>query len=197
MISALANISNGGNVSVLLEDLNRYSSVLANNLFDKIINITAAPATAAPYQDGVMIDWGTDGIGITSACVYFGVDLLGASSTYHSNFAVNLTSEVYVNGTFSPLNGTTKQVDLTFNIRNEWQAALAKNFTVYFETDGLLTTEEWQQVAAVSTVDYGNGTYTSAFTIETVNVDDPVLISLKCTDLRDIFVQANVTCTQI
>ena len=102
-----------------------------------------------------------------------------------------------MNGQYSLVNGSLRQVDLTCNILNEGKPALAQNFTVYYEQDGSLSTEEWVQVTAPSINDYGNGTYAISFTAETTNQDDPMLVSVHSHDLRHILTIANVTCAQV
>jgi subtilase family serine protease len=121
----------------------------------------------------------------------------GTSATCYSEYAINVTSELNVNGQYTLLNGSLKQVNLTCNILNEGKPALAQNFTVYYEQDGSLSTEEWIQVASPSITDYGNGTYRMSFTANTTSPADPMLISVYSQDLRHVFVKANVTCTMV
>ncbi|PVX25937.1 MAG: hypothetical protein CW716_07010 [Candidatus Bathyarchaeum sp.] len=54
------------------------------------------------------------------------------------------------------------------------------------------------QVAAPSpsVTDYGNGTYTISFTAETQAENDPMIVSAHLYDLREIFLLANVTCSE-
>ena len=102
-----------------------------------------------------------------------------------------------MNGYYEALTGSLKQVNVTCNVLNEGKPALTQNFTVYYEQDGSLSTEEWVQVASPSITDYGNGTYTMSFTAETTNPDDAMLVSVHSHDLRYILTQANVTCIQV
>jgi len=149
-----------------------------------------------PYQDGVWISWDSSGHGISSAYVNLILNSSGTAAAYYSEYAVNVTSEIEVDGYYTALTGSLKQVNLTCNIINEGKPALAQNFTVYYEQDGSLSPEEWIQVASPSITDYGNGTYVMSFTAETTNPDDPMLVSVQSHDLRYILTQANVTCTQ-
>jgi hypothetical protein len=197
VISALANISNGGSADVLVSDLNCFKSVVDNHSFNAIVKMDATPLNATPYQDGVWISWDSSGRGISSAYVNLVLNSSGTSATYYSEYAINVTSEINVNGYYTSLTGSLKQVNLTCNILNEGKRALAQNFTVYYEQDGSLSPEEWVQVASPSITDYGNGTYTMSFTAETTNPEDPVLVSVHSNDLRYILIKANVTCTQV
>jgi hypothetical protein len=196
IISALSNISNGGSADILVADLNQFNSVVGNHSFNAIFKMEFTPFNMMPYQDGVWIDWGSSGKGISSAYVNFILNSSGTSATYYSEYAVNITSEIDVSGEYM-LNGTLKQATVACTVLNEDKPALARNFTVYYEQDGSLSPEEWLQVASPSITDYGNGTYLMSFTAETTNPDDPLLVSVHCHDLRYIFIKANATCTQV
>jgi hypothetical protein len=196
IISALSNISNGGSTDILVADLNQFNSVVGNHSFNAIFKMEFTPFNMTPYQDGVWIDWGSSGKGVSSAYVNFILNSSGTSATYYSEYAVNITSEIDVSGEYM-LNGTLKQATVACTVLNEGKPALARNFTVYYEQDGSLSPEEWVQVASPSITDYGNGTYLMSFTAETTNPDDPLLVSVHCHDLRYIFIKANATCTQV
>jgi hypothetical protein len=196
-ISALANVSNGGSTDVLVEDLNQFEALVEGHSFGAMVNIECTPLNTAPYQEGVWISWDSSGRGISSAYVNLVLNASGTSATYYSEYAVNVTSEIEVNGYYEALTGSTKQVNVTCKVLNEGEPALAQNFTVYYEQDGSLSTEEWIQVASPSITDYGNGTYTMSFTAETTNLEDTMLVSVHSHDLRHILTQANVTCTQV
>ena len=197
VMSALANVSNGGSASVLAADLNKFTSVVGGHSFDAIVQMDCTPLNTAPYQDGFWISWDASGRGISSAYVNLVLNASGTSATYYSEYVVNVTSEIEVNGYYEVLTGSTKQVNLTCNVLNEGKPALAQNFTVYYEQDGSLSPEEWVQVTSSTVTDYGNGTYTMSFTAETTNPADPMLVSVQSHDLRFILIQANVTCTQV
>ena len=197
IISALANISNGGSADVLLADLNQFKSAVESHSFNAIVNMNFTPLNMTPYQDGVWISWDSNGRGISSAYVNFVLNSSGTSANYYSEYAINVTSEISVNGVYTLLTGSLKQVNLTCRILNEGNPALAQNFTVYYEQDGSLSSEEWVQVASPSITDYGNGTYVISFTAETTNPDDPLLVSVYSHDLRHILTTANATCVQV
>jgi len=196
VISALANISNGGSVDVLAEDLNRYVSLVVSDSYGSMAKIDWTPLTSAPYQDGIWLSWDQSGSGISSTFVGFTLNATGISNNQYAQHTVNVTSAIVISGQFTPLNGSSKQTQVTVSVFNEGKPALAKNFTVYYEDDGSLLTEEWIQVASPSVIDYGNGTYLLSFVAETTNPGDPLLVSVHSYDLRSIFVRANVTCIQ-
>jgi hypothetical protein len=197
IISALSNISNAGFTDILVADLNQFKSVVDNYSFNTIFKMEFASFNMTPYQDGVWIDWGSSGKGATSAYVNFILNSSGTSATYYAEYAVNIISEIDVTGVYTLLTGSLKQANVTCTVLNEDKPALAQNFTVYYEQDGLLSPEEWVEVASPSITDYGNGTYLMSFTAETTNPDDPLLVSVHCHDLRYIFIKANATCTQV
>ncbi|MBN1244681.1 hypothetical protein JXA31_03720 [Candidatus Bathyarchaeota archaeon] len=197
VISALANISNGGSTNVLAEDLNQFETVVNSNSFNAIVQMDFTPLNTTPYQDGIWISSDAGGRGISSAYVSLVLNSSGTSATYYSEYAINVTSEINVNGYYTLLTGSLKQVNVICNVLNEGKPALAQNFTVYYEQDGSLSPEEWVQVASPSITDYGNGTYVISFTAETTNPEDPMLVSVYSHDLRYILTKANVTCTQV
>ncbi|MCX8150831.1 MAG: hypothetical protein N3D85_04960 [Candidatus Bathyarchaeota archaeon] len=195
VISALANVSNGGVSSVLEANLNQLHYVVANSSYSAVVNMNYTALNDGAYNEGFWISWLSNGTGISSA--YISVNL--CSSTVYANFSsafsVNVTSKVVVRGEYSLLAETNKQVNVTCTFFNEGNYALAKNFTVYYEYDGLLSTEEWLTPAASDVLDYGNGTYFCSFTATTKQRDDPLLISVRGVDTRGILTVANVTCT--
>lgn len=197
VLSAVANISNGGSVDVLVADLNQFKSVVNSHSFSAMVKIDFTPLNMTPYNDGAWVSWGSNGHGTSGAYVNMVLNSSGTSATCYSEYAINVTSELNVNGQYTLLNESLKQVDLTCNILNEGIPALAQNFTVYYEQNGSLSTEEWIQVASPNITDYGNGTYHMSFTANTTSPDDPMLISVHSQDLRRIFVKANVTCTVV
>ena len=105
-------------------------------------------------------------------------------------YAVNITTAVSLNGSYTKLAGMEKLVTLTCKVHNEGEPALAKNITLYYENLG-----NWTLVDAsnnLSIADYGIGTYLISFTAETAS--EVVQVSAHVHDLRDILVQANTTC---
>ena len=197
VMSALVNISDGGSADVLAATLNQFKAVANSNSFSSIVKMDFTLLNVTPYQNGIWISWGSSGQGVSSAYVNLVLNSSGTSATYYSEYAVNVTSEINVNGYYTLLTGSQKQVNLTCSILNEGKPALAQNFTVYYEQDGSLSPEEWTQVASPSITDHGNGTYAMSFTAETTNPEDPILVSVHSHDLRGILTRANVTCTQV
>ncbi|MGD0645972.1 MAG: hypothetical protein ABSA75_13785 [Candidatus Bathyarchaeia archaeon] len=197
LISALANVTNGGNARVLTADLNELNAVITSDSYQAILQMDYTLLNVVPYQNGIWISWGTDGEGVSSAYVSFVFNSSGSSTASNLEYNVNVTSEANLRGNYLQLNGSLTQVNLTVNVLNEGTPALAQNFTFYFDYNGSLLTEDWVKVDSPSITDFGNGTYSVSFTTATDPSSDPLLVSMLCQDQRGISVGANVTCTNI
>jgi len=191
LISALANVTNGGAPSVLTTDLSELTAAITNDSYQAILQMNYTPLNAAPYQNGIWKSWGADGQGVSSAYVSFVFDSSASSTSSNLEYDVNVTSEADLSG-YLQLNGNLTEANLTVNVLNEGKPALAQNFTFYFEN----VTDGWVKVDSPSITDFGNGTYSVSFT-ETDQSSGPLLVSMLCQDQRGISVGANVTCTNI
>jgi hypothetical protein len=194
LISALANVTNGGNPSVLTRDLDELKSTILSTSFQSMLQINFVPLTMAPYQNGFYISWGTNGQGTSSVCITLGIHSTGTSSTSNSENAICVISQVSLSGSYTLLNGTLNQVNLIVSLLNEGKPALAQNFTFYC-ADALSSTENWTKVTSPNITDFGNGTYAVLFYAQTDQPTDPVLASVYCQDQRGIILRANVTCS--
>jgi hypothetical protein len=197
LISALANVTSGGATGVLTADLNELKSTITSHSYQAMLQMEITPFSTAPYQNGLWISWGANGVGVSSACVSFAFASSGSSATNELESVVNVASEVHLSGSYLLLEGSSKQVNLTVNVLNEGKPALAGDFTVYFELDGSLSPEDWVLAGSPSTINFGNGTYAVSFNAETSSPSDSVLASVHCRDQRGILVVANATCTKM
>ncbi|MCW4014995.1 MAG: hypothetical protein NWF06_01360 [Candidatus Bathyarchaeota archaeon] len=194
--SALVNVSVGGANEVLATNLDTYVSFLANqSYFGKCVALFSV-LDSASYQSGILLSWGSDGTGVSSAYANYTLFFTDAKSELQFEHATNITTGLDVQGTYSKLEGTLKQVNVTCNVFNEQEAALASSIALYYEYNGELSTQEWVPVVSPSITDYGNGTYAISFVAETQTIDDSMLVSAQVYDMRGIFVLANVTCTE-
>jgi hypothetical protein len=180
-----------------MADFNQFKSVVSSHSFSALVKIDFTPLSITPHNDGIWISWGSNGRGVSGAYVNMFLNSSGTSATCYSEYAINVTSELIINGQYSLLNESQRQVNLTCKILNEGEPALAQNFTAYYEQDGSLSTEEWIQVTSPNITNYGNGTYHMSFTANTTNPDNPMLISVYSQDLRHILVKANVACALV
>jgi hypothetical protein len=195
IISALVNISNGGDTSVLDANLNQFNMFTVEHSYDAFFTSEFTLRNIAPYINGVWTTQNSSGIAVVSSYVSFSIVSSGTSETCSSAYDIEVTSRLAVSGMYRLLNGTEKQVELTCSLFNEGQAALAEGFRFSYENDGSLEPENWTLVEEPNIVDNGNGTYTFTFIIITDQPDDPVLVWVSCQDQRGILLQTLVTPT--
>ncbi|MCW4024035.1 MAG: hypothetical protein NWF01_03255 [Candidatus Bathyarchaeota archaeon] len=199
LISALANVTNGGDSSVLASDLDRFTSAVTAQSYQSMLQLQTCSLTTAPYQDGLHISWGSSGYGISSACTDLNINTVTNTKNSSTQYNLTITTEIDCNGECWLLEGKYKEVNLTVNVYNEGQAALAENFTFLFDFDGLLSTSDWLPVNATNTVinNLGNGTYLVSLTFESDQRNIPAAVSVTCLDQRGIMVAAVLTFTGI
>ena len=190
LISALANITNGGNISILTSDLNELEAAITSHSYQAMIQMGFTPLNTSPYLDGVWVLWGLNGRGISSTCVRFIFNSSAFSSVSSLEYDLNATSEVNFSGKYLQLNSSLSQVDLTVNVLNEGKPALAQNFLFCFQNS-----TEWIRVPSPSIIDFGNGTYEALFNAELGQQINPFNVSMLCQDQRGIIIGANTTCT--
>ncbi len=190
LISALANVTNGGDPGVLTADLNELNTAISGDSYQAMLQMNYTPLNIAPYQNGFWISWGNNGQGVSSAYVSFAFTSSAPTASSNVGYDVNVTTEADLSG-YLQLNGNETQVNLTANILNEGKPALVQNFTFYFEN----STGTWVPADSPSITDLGNGTYTVTFITETDQSNNPLAVSMLCTDQRGISVEANATCT--
>jgi hypothetical protein len=190
MISSLANVSNGGDSAILTTNLNELAEILRTVNQFAVCNLTVTPFNDSTYDSGIWLSWNTPDLGVTSAYSDFTLNAYTTETNIESNYAINVTTEIIVNGFYTQLNGTEKLVSLTVVIHDETGPALAKNLSIQYENAG-----EWITVDpsnSLSITDYGNSTYSVSFIVSTASETVPV--SAHIFDLRNIYVRANTTC---
>jgi hypothetical protein len=190
VISSLANVSNRREKTVLTTNLNNLSQVLGSMNQFGICQLAFTPLNDSSYDEGTWLSWNASGVGVSSAYVNFTLTVYGATAKVTADYAVNITTAIVVNGSYTTLGGGEKLVNLTCKIYNEGEPALAKNLTVFYENLGNWTPADVS--SNLSVTECGEGTYSISFTPETSS--DPVQVSVQVYDLREIFVQANTTC---
>jgi hypothetical protein len=194
LISALANVTNGGSPNILTADLNKLESALNSNSYQSILQMNFNPLNELPYQNGFWISNGTTGQGISSVYVTLDFNSTGTSMTESEEYVVNVTSQADISGSYLQLNGTLNQVNLKINVFNEGKPALTQGFTFYYK-DTASSVGNWTQATSPSIKDYGNGTYAASFYAQTQQAGDSLEASMLCLDQRGILIEANVTCT--
>jgi len=188
---SLANISVGGEGSTLYANLERWAAFTGDFYQAGQPVLTFALENRSPYTNGTRVSWGTDGFGVSSACVDINFSLSGREVNVQSSYAVNVTTSLVQIGTYRTLQGDVKQINVTCNVFNEGKAALAESVTVLYDYYGV-----WRRADAESVysfVDYGNGTYLVSFEVDMAG--ENVVVSTQVHDLREIYVEATSTCT--
>lgn len=182
VISSLANVSNGGQKTVLATNLNELSGVIRNTHGYGVCNLVFTTLNDSSYDQGTWLSWNTTNVGVSSASANFTLNVDGAASKIVVDYRINATTTLVVNGSYV-VEGAEKLVNLTCNTYNEDQPALAENTTVFYESSG-----NWVQVAQSSliTTDFGNGTYSLSLSVPS----DTVQVSVHVVDSRGVLVQA-------
>jgi hypothetical protein len=189
LISALANATDGGNPNILGTDLANLKTVILARSYQAMLRMDYFTLNSSGYQNGLLISWGANGQGVSSACTSFVFASSSPLAASNLEYTLNVSSAVNLSGNCHQINETTKQVHLTANVLNEAKAALAQNFTLSYR-NGI----DWVKVDSLGTTNFGNGTYTFSFNTETSQPTDPLALSLLCQDQRGIFLGANLTC---
>ena len=188
---SLANITRGGDSSVLSENLGRWASFVESfYLFGTpILNFTLK--NTSPYTNGTYIFWGTEGSGISSACSEFNFSLVDGQVNVQLAYSVNVTTSIVVESVYRTLRDNLRQVNVTCNLLNEGKPALAGIVTVLYESSGFWNRADQQSNYAFT--DYGDGTYLISFEADIPEIN--VNVSAQVYDSRGVYIQANATST--
>ena len=189
VISALANVSNGGSSDLLISNLNRLKAIATNYSYSSIVSINYSIANAAPYSNGFYSLWGSDGVGISSAVINCVLNASGIASSYYSEFTLNATSSINVSG-YNTLQGSNRYVTVICSVFNGGNPTGANNLTLYYQQKSPAT---WLPAPSPTTVNYGNGTYQITFTTTKQATADALPVSIHCQDTQGILIRANVT----
>ena len=193
LVSALANVSNGGDPGVLAEDLTRFKAAVEGYSLDAISKLDFTSSNSVPYVDGSWISWGTNGESFSGMSANFALNCSGNSASYYSEFSVTVTSSTIANGTYALLNESTSQVTVTCTLLDEGKPAATGSLLFYYQQE---TPATWTHAMVPTTFDYGNGTTQTTFYAQNATQTNPLPISVHCVDARGISVWANTTCTQ-
>ena len=189
LISALANVTGGGNPDILSIDLDELKAVLQANSYQSILTLDYSLRDSGSYQDGLWVSWGNLGQGVSSVYVSFSIATSSSSATSSVDYPINITSQVSVSGTYLQVNATQKQANLAVNVLNEGRPALADSFTVSFQNG-----TGWVAVNSPSIISNGDGSYVISFMAESDEAIQPLNVSVICIDQRGIIIGANYSC---
>jgi hypothetical protein len=190
IVSALANITNGGQNQMLATDLNDWTAAVGQQYWLGKFTLNYALKDTSPYTDGLYISWGAMGSGVSEAYVSFQLNESGSEIEMQRSYYVNVSSSLYVEGYMTQNVSGTERVVVSCILFNDGEPALAKNLTLYYRES-----TEW--IAPNATNNYvlrddGNGTYTAIFNVATTATS--LDVSAHVFDSRQILVQANTTC---
>jgi hypothetical protein len=191
LINSLANITNGGNSEVLEGNLRELTQAVQNSSYGGQCEFVITPLNSTPYQNGLFISWGDNGSGISSVYTSVALNFSDPNEMYSSEYEVNVTTAITAAG-FCTANGTQESVSLICQLYNENDAALANNFTIFYQEPGGNWTPA-DSTTALNINDYGNGTYWISFD---ALAQGALQVSVGAHDLRNIFVMANTTCLE-
>lgn len=189
LISSLANTTNRGNSQILTANLEAWSKKLKEECPYGYCLLNAQPRSISPYISGFYILWGENGFGISSCYVTFNLTIYGRNLQASFEYSINITTSMTIHGFYSIGEGNSKHIKVICKVFNEGIPALAQSFDLYYQNDS-----SWIQVQNYSLTNYGNGTYRITFNAYTPTT--PVRISVKAYDMREIYVQANATCSE-
>ena len=189
LINSLANISNGGDDQVLNANLKELTEAIQNSSYGGQLEFLITPVNSTPYQNGLLISWGDNGQGISSACANVALNFSNPTETYNSIYEVNITTAITAEGSYTA-NGTQETVNIICQLYNENQATLANDFTIYYqEASGNWTPAD--STTNLNINNYGNGTYLITFNAP---AQGTIQASIGAHDPRNIFVMTNTTC---
>ena len=191
-VSALANITQGGQKTVLAENLDTLADVYMRLYPQQICQIRYTLLNGSGYEGGVKLSWNSNnGLGVSSVYIPYMLKVLAPAFNVAVNDAINITTTLKVHGfCIVSENETLKTVNLTCMVFNEEKPAQAEWIAIYYEDDS----GAWIPVNNPSITDWGNSTYSLLFTVAVAS--DFVHVSAHVVDARNIFVVANTACSQ-
>ena len=187
--ASLVNVSNGGTSSNLGDNLDRWEAFTRGDYRFGTCDLNATPGSQVPYSDGIWLDWGTSGVGVSSAYADFTLDIGGRGAEVDWAFPVNRTTEMRVSGSYTVIVGDQKAVTVTMSMLNEGSPALAQSSTLEYLDTGL-----WNDASLegdYTAMDYGNGTYRFTFSAEVPG--NQINIRMRVNDMRGVFIEAQET----
>ncbi len=191
MIGSLVDLTGGG-TETLGTNLDRWFDFVKSQYYLGECVLNFELCDEAPYSDGLWESWAENGFGVSSVKADFTLNLSGSQSEVIVAFPVNITSSVISNGAYYSNPAFWQDVNITINLHNEGESALAEDLTVYFQhTSGWRNAE---QLSSYLLTDYGNGTYRVFFTVSRFWTHQ---LSIRIFDQRNIFVQSVLAPTKI
>ena len=193
VVSALVNVSNGGDPSVLSGDLAQFEAAVEGHTYSSISDLSWTLCDSFPYVNGIWVFCGDDGFGVSSMAADFVLNSSSSSGSYCSEFLVNVTSSVVLSGSWVSSGDSSGLVSLSVGVSDDGCPALASSLSFFYDQGGF-GGGGW--VSALPTVtDYGNGTYGVSFVAQNVSPGG-LPVSLGLVDDRGVCVWANATLSE-
>jgi hypothetical protein len=192
VVASLISISQGGNASELSSNMDRWENLVGGDYRFGRWDIDYTPYNQSGYSDGIWLDWGTDGVGISSACVDFVLNLSGRGVEVDWSLGYNISTVINNSGSWTQGAGANdKVVNGVFEFLSEDSPALAGRVNITYN-DGL-----WREASSLpdySLTDHGNGTHRYGFTAQVPGPEIEVRIQVY--DRKGVFVEAEATFTE-
>ena len=125
VIASLVNASNGGPSLSMGDFLDRWEAFTAQDYRFGRCNVNATVTSQPPYSDGIRLDWGAEGAGVSSACSDFTLNISGRGAEGDMSYGVNVTTKIELTGSYADIGGNNKSVTARMDLYNEDQPALA------------------------------------------------------------------------
>ncbi|UCD45036.1 MAG: hypothetical protein JSV27_00560 [Candidatus Bathyarchaeota archaeon] len=192
VVASLISISQGGSTSDLSGNLDRWESFVGGDYRFGRCDIDYTPYNQSGYSDGIWLGWGTDGVGISSVCVDFILNISGRGVEVDWSLGYNASTVIINSGSWTQGAGANeKVVNGVFDLLNEGSPAIVDSVNITYN-DGL-----WREASSLpdySLTDHGNGTYRYGFTAQVPGPEIEVRIQVY--DRKGVFVEAEVTFTE-
>jgi len=134
--ASLINISQGGSESMLSDNVERWGDFVEADYRFGLIHMTHTLYNQAPYSDGVWLDWGVNGAGVSSVAVDFDLDLSGRGVESDLSFPVNVTTSLALEGDWQPTGVGYKWVTVDIVLQDDEGYTLGRSFLIEYE-DGV------------------------------------------------------------
>ena len=184
--ASLVNVSRGGASSILSDNLDRWEAFVSGDHTFGWCDLNATPASQPPYSEGVRLDWGTEGEGVSSACADLTLNVSGRGLEVDHQFTVNTTTLLSVAGSYVDLGGDAKALTVMVELQVDGGGALAGSITLEYMKSAAWT--DPTGLGSYQEQDLGNGTYIYTFTDDVPG--SPVQVRAQVYDLRGVYVRA-------
>ena len=184
VVASLINVSEGGKASTLASNLERWESFVGQDYRYGLCDLSATPLVENQYFNGVWLDFGFTGRGVSSACSDFVQNISGRGVKFDDSYSYNVSTVLMVSVGWEIIDASETQVTVRVDLLNDGECALAGDIIVSYLNGN------WRDPAILpdyTRLDYGNGTYGYSFSDDIP--DDERMVRVQAHDRRDVFVQ--------